>query len=78
MEGESSERVGDLTTFHFKKLLHFLYRVEKYETTRILHESFSSIMENYLMIVILDSQCKSPYFTGYFYFPLRKIVGLFV
>ena len=50
-------------TFHFEKLWNFLYKAEKYETTCIFHESFSSILENYLMIVRPDLQCESPYFS---------------
>ena len=47
-----------------------MYKEKKYETTCILHESFSCILKIYLMIVKLDLQCKSPYFHGLWYFYL--------
>ena len=47
-----------------------LCKTEKYEGTCILHESFLSILENYLMIVRPNLQCKSPYFHGSWYFYL--------
>ena len=37
----------------------------------VLHESFSSILENYLMLVRPDLQCESPYFLGLWYFYLK-------
>ena len=63
-KGESSERVGVGTNFHFEKLQHSLYRAGKYETTCILlHESFSSILENYLMILRPDLQLRITLFS---------------
>jgi hypothetical protein len=47
-----------------------LYKAKKYETTCILHESFSSMLENDLMIVRPNLQCESPYFHGLWYFDL--------
>jgi hypothetical protein len=40
----------------FKNCEFFLFKAEKYETTCILHESFTHVLENYLMIVRPDLQ----------------------
>jgi hypothetical protein len=58
-------------TFHFEKLWDILYKAKQYETTCILHESFSSILEKHFMIVRPDLQCESPYFHWLWYFYLR-------
>jgi len=50
---------------HFEKLWNFCTRQKK-NTTCILHESFSSILENHLVIVRPDLQCENHLiFTGY-------------
>ena len=46
---------------------------ENYETTCIPRESFSSVLENYLMILRPYVQCESPYFHSLWYFYLRLL-----
>ena len=63
---ESSEQVVDLINFSLRKIVEFfVHRIKKYETTCVLHESFSSILKKYVMIVRPYLQCKSPFFTVY-------------
>ena len=66
MYKESSEQVVDLMNFPLRKIVEFfIHRIKKNETTCVLRESFSSILENYVMIVRPYLQCKSPFFTVY-------------
>jgi hypothetical protein len=58
-----------------EKSWNFLFKAKKCETTCILHECFSSILKNYLMIVRPDLQSKSPYFHGLWYFYLILVVS---
>lgn len=67
-------RCRRLDNFPLWKIIEFLCRVEKYETTCILHASFSPILENYLShgYKTLYLQCESPYFHGLWYFYLSS------
>ena len=72
--GLQSWTLRGVDNFPLWKIVHYLYRAEKYETTCILHETFSSILENYLVIVRPYLQCKSPYFHRLWYFYLSATI----
>ena len=71
VQGESSEWIGGFTKFPLWKIVEF----SSYETTCILHESFSSILENYLMNLRPYLPCESPYFHKLWYIYIKPYIG---
>ena len=58
VQGESRERVGVWTTFHFENCsIFYIGQKSMKQLAFILHEHLSSILEKYVMVVRPDLQC---------------------